>query len=88
MFECQFEKRHFQYHLQSQKFGVVKVQRPQLYIIIILYYVSKLNSCQSSFGGRLGQIQKNEIYSRDFFFSANIIQQVVDFWFWNRLYVF
>jgi hypothetical protein len=58
MFECQFEKRHFQYHLQSQKFGVVKVQRPQLYIIIILYYVSKLNSCQSNFGGKLGQSKK------------------------------
>jgi hypothetical protein len=25
MFERHFEKRHFQYHLQSQKFGVVKV---------------------------------------------------------------
>jgi hypothetical protein len=25
MFEWHFEKRHFQYHLQSQKFGVVKV---------------------------------------------------------------
>jgi hypothetical protein len=25
MFERHFEKRHFQYHLRSQKFGVVKV---------------------------------------------------------------
>jgi hypothetical protein len=32
----------------------------------------------SNFGGRLGQ-PKNETYSRDFFFSANIIQHVVDF---------
>jgi hypothetical protein len=31
--------------------------------------------------------KKKETYSRDFFVSANIIQQVVDFWFWNRLYV-
>jgi hypothetical protein len=27
----------------------------------------------------VGPTQKNETYSRDFFFSANIIQQVVDF---------
>jgi hypothetical protein len=34
----------------------------------------------SNFGGRLGQPKKkNETYSRDFFFSANIIQQVMDF---------
>jgi hypothetical protein len=29
-----------------------------LYIIIILYYVSKLNSSQSNFGGRLGNPKK------------------------------
>jgi hypothetical protein len=46
-----------------------------LYIIIILCYVNKLNSSMSNFG----PIQKNETYSRDFFVSANIIQQVVDF---------
>jgi hypothetical protein len=32
----------------------------------------------SNFGRSLGQSKKNEPYSRDFF-SANIIQQVVDF---------
>jgi hypothetical protein len=58
-----------------------------LYIIIILCYVNKLNSSMSNFGGTLGQPKKNETYSRDFFVSANIAQQVVDFWFWNRLYV-
>jgi hypothetical protein len=48
-----------------------------LYIIIILCYVNKLNN--SNFGRSLGQPKKkNEAYSRDFF-SANIIQQVVDF---------
>jgi hypothetical protein len=50
-----------------------------LYIIIILCYVNKLNSSMSNFGGTLGQPKKNESYSRDFFVSANIIQQVVDF---------
>jgi hypothetical protein len=52
-----------------------------LYIIILLCYVNKLNSSMSNFGGRLGQPKKNETYSRDFFFCANIIQQVVDFLF-------
>jgi hypothetical protein len=33
----------------------------------------------SNFGGTLGQPKKNKTYSRDFFVSANIIQQVVDF---------
>jgi hypothetical protein len=33
----------------------------------------------SNFGGRLGQPKKAT-------FSVNIIQQVVDFLFWNRLY--
>jgi hypothetical protein len=32
----------------------------------------------SNFGGWANP-KKNETYSRDFFFSANIIQQVVDF---------
>jgi hypothetical protein len=49
-----------------------------LYIIIILCYVNKLNNSMSNFGRSLGQPKKNEAYSRDFF-SANIIQQVVDF---------
>jgi hypothetical protein len=47
-----------------------------LYIIIILCYVNKLNN--SNFGRSLANPKKNEAYSRDFF-SANIIQQVVDF---------
>jgi hypothetical protein len=49
-----------------------------LYIIIILRYV--INStvrCQIL--AERWPTQKNEIYSRDFFVSANIIQQVVDF---------
>jgi hypothetical protein len=50
-----------------------------LYIIIILCYVNKLNNSMSNFGLRLGQPKKKKSYSRDFFFSANIIQQVVDF---------
>jgi hypothetical protein len=49
-----------------------------LYIIIILCYVNKLNNSMSNFGRRLGQPKKKS-YSRDFFFTANIIQQVVDF---------
>jgi hypothetical protein len=47
-----------------------------LCIIIILCYVNKLNV---KFWREVGPTQKNESYSRDFFFSANIIQQVVDF---------
>jgi hypothetical protein len=49
-----------------------------LYIIIILCFVNKPNSSMSNFGGRLSQPTKNKLF-RDFFFSANIIQQVVDF---------
>jgi hypothetical protein len=45
-----------------------------LYIIIILCCVKN----STVFGGRLGQ-PKKMTYSRDFFFSDNIIQQVVDF---------
>jgi hypothetical protein len=52
-----------------------------LYIIILLCYVNKLDSSMSNFGGRLDQPKKNETYSRDFFYCANIIQQVVDFLF-------
>jgi hypothetical protein len=33
----------------------------------------------SNYGGREGQPKTNETYSRDFFFTANIIQQVGDF---------
>jgi hypothetical protein len=51
-----------------------------LYIIIILCYGNKLNNSMSNVGRSLGQPKKNEAYSRDFF-SANIIQQVVDFLF-------
>jgi hypothetical protein len=40
----------------------------------------------SNFGGRLGQPKKMKLILGDLFFSANIIEQVVDFWFWNRLY--
>jgi hypothetical protein len=47
-----------------------------LYIVIILCYVNKLNN---SMWQEFGPSQKkNEAYSRDFF-SANIIEQVVDF---------
>jgi hypothetical protein len=55
------------------------VAKTFLYIIIILCFVNKLNSSMSNFGGRLSQPKKNETFSRDFFFSPNIIQQVVDF---------
>jgi hypothetical protein len=50
-----------------------------LYIIISLCLVNKLNSSMSNFGGRLSQPKKIKLFSRDFFFSVNIIQQVVDF---------
>jgi hypothetical protein len=49
-----------------------------LYIVVILCYVNKLNNLMSNFGRRLGHPKKNEAYSRDFF-SANIIEQVMDF---------
>jgi hypothetical protein len=49
-----------------------------LYIIILLCYVNKLNSSMSNFGGRLGQPKKMKLIVGISFFSANIIQQVVD----------
>jgi hypothetical protein len=50
-----------------------------LYIVIILCYVKRLNSSMSNFGGRLGQPKKMKLILGDLFFSANIIEQVVDF---------
>jgi hypothetical protein len=48
-----------------------------LYIIIILCYVNK--QFDVKFWRNAEPIQKNETYSRDFFVSANIIQQVAGF---------
>jgi D-alanyl-lipoteichoic acid acyltransferase DltB (MBOAT superfamily) len=50
-----------------------------LYIIIILCFVNKLNNSMSNFGGRLSQPKKIKLFLGISFFSANIIQQVVDF---------
>jgi hypothetical protein len=50
-----------------------------LYIIILCYVKNPTIQCQ--FCREVGPTQKNETYSRDFFFSANIIPQVVDFLF-------
>jgi hypothetical protein len=50
-----------------------------LYIIIILCYVNKLNNSMSNFDRSLGQPKKKMKLILGIFFSANIIQQVVDF---------
>jgi hypothetical protein len=62
-----------------RRYGMVATTFLSILVIIILCYVNKLNSSMSNYGGREGQPKKHETYSRDFFFSANIIQQVVDF---------
>jgi hypothetical protein len=63
---------------KSQGSRKVTVPTTFLHIIIILHYV--INSkVRCRIWRDVGPTQKNEIYSRDFFVSANIIQQVVDF---------
>jgi hypothetical protein len=55
------------------------VAKTFLYIIIILCFENKLKSSMSNFGGRLSQPKKIKLFLGISFFSANIIQQVVDF---------
>jgi hypothetical protein len=56
-----------------------------LHKIIILCWVNKLNSSMLNFGGSLGQPKKTKLILGISFFSANIIQQVVDFFILKRI---
>jgi hypothetical protein len=55
-----------------------------LYIIIILCYVINSTVWCQILAGRWANPKKWNLL-KDFFVSANIIQQVVDFWFWKRI---
>jgi hypothetical protein len=70
---------HSHFIISLKKYDMVA--KTFLYIIIIFFFINKLNSSMSNFGGRLSQPKKKITFSRDLFFPANIIQQVVDFLF-------